>query len=102
MPISLAGLTLLLLLLLMTSNRGKVLELTPHKVTYKHRDLYFAVLWKNLSFSEIQPESMFSSILISDGKHFGKIDKLFFPDYYEILRILKYARRNVKEDYLRL
>ncbi|MCD6310278.1 MAG: hypothetical protein J7M18_06150 [Candidatus Eremiobacteraeota bacterium] len=102
MPISLGIITILVLAILLMSNTGKVIEMTPQKITYKHRNLYFAVLWGSLSFSEIQPESIFASILISDGKHFGKIDRLFFPDYDEILRILKYARRNVKEDILRV
>ncbi|MCL5036063.1 MAG: hypothetical protein M1269_02995 [Chloroflexi bacterium] len=102
MPIVLGILTLLVLFMLISHNVGKTIEMSPYKIIYKHRDFHFGVLWGDLTFSEAQPDSIFATILISDGKNFGKIDRLFFSDYFEILRVMKYARRNVKEDFVRL
>ncbi|MDQ7824734.1 MAG: hypothetical protein RDV48_18175 [Candidatus Eremiobacteraeota bacterium] len=79
-------------------NMKKVVVFTPKNIEYKHGNKEFSVLWRDLTFKISGGErSLYRTAIISDGRNFGTIDNLFFPEYDLMIKVIDKAKE--KDDY---
>lgn len=80
-------------LVILLSNIGKVITLTPQSFEYKQRNKEFKVSWRDLIFKPPdRGKKLYRVALISNGQIFGSIDNIFFTDFETIVKVIDMAK----------
>lgn len=95
-----AGLILLLLLLVYLANADKSIVVTPQYMEFmRGQKVVFRCLWNNLSFTPPrQDQKRLRACILSDGKHYERVEDFFFPDFELLVDFVREAKKHARDD----
>jgi hypothetical protein len=80
------------------SNRGKTIAFTRDRLEFQKGRKGFRCRWADLSFTPPPADKKkFRSAVISDGKHYERIDEFFFADFEAIVETIRKARQHSRD-----
>ena len=100
-PWALAAILALGLTVLFFGALGKKIVVTPkHVEILRGSKQLMRQPWRDVSFTPPRPDQQggLRTALLSDGKHFERIDPFFWPDFDLIVEVSKTAKQSARDD----